>query len=265
MSQSFCLSGTTSGTFTAHRRRTDLMPTITPGMMARELGSSRSSTPAGTKRSTPGRAVSMSRLDQLSRPRLHANHSPSHTRHLAKGTSKTSQPPNQPLQLQQGGSGPHNGDVVFRQGMSASVSMGHLNRPPSNSANHTNYRSPVKRRSSQLTKRPPRPRPEGKINRPRSRVDHGVVARDTYYIPLTTPTLNNTTTKIDLSSLAWSRFSFFKHDWQSSGLCLGLLHLIWWYSYGLGPNILLVVKCPVITKCFVFSHICTNTSCRRLI
>ncbi|XP_059084303.1 zinc finger CCCH domain-containing protein 13-like isoform X3 [Tigriopus californicus] len=163
MSQSFCLSGT-GGTFTAHRRRTDLMPTITPGMMARESGSSRSSTPAGTKRSTPGRAVSMSRLDQLSRPRLHANHSPSHTRHMAKGTSKTSLP-NQHQhhhhqQQQQPGSS-HYVDVVFRQGMSASVSMGHLNRPPSNSANHINHRSPVKRRSSQLAKRPPRPRPEG--------------------------------------------------------------------------------------------------------
>eukprot|EP00094_Tigriopus_californicus_P009566 TCALIF_09222-PB protein Name:"Similar to PF13_0198 Reticulocyte-binding protein 2 homolog a (Plasmodium falciparum (isolate 3D7))" AED:0.06 eAED:0.06 QI:35/1/0.83/1/0.6/0.66/6/29/672 len=162
MSQSFCLSGT-GGTFTAHRRRTDLMPTITPGMMARESGSSRSSTPAGTKRSTPGRAVSMSRLDQLSRPRLHANHSPSHTRHMAKGTSKTSLP-NQHQhhhhqQQQQPGSS-HYVDVVFRQGMSASVSMGHLNRPPSNSANHINHRSPVKRRSSQLAKRPPRPRPE---------------------------------------------------------------------------------------------------------
>ncbi|XP_059084305.1 inner centromere protein B-like isoform X5 [Tigriopus californicus] len=66
MSQSFCLSGT-GGTFTAHRRRTDLMPTITPGMMARESGSSRSSTPAGTKRSTPGISRESSSVHQ-SRP-----------------------------------------------------------------------------------------------------------------------------------------------------------------------------------------------------
>ena len=46
---------------TAHRRRTDLVPTLT---MRREDNPSGSATP----RRSPGRAVSMSRLEQLARP-----------------------------------------------------------------------------------------------------------------------------------------------------------------------------------------------------
>ena len=85
MSQSYHPSST------AHRRRTDLMPTITfssasPGGLG--LGYSRSSTPGGgrTLRS-PGKAVSMLHLDNLSRPRnisrnLNQNFSPSPPSHM---------------------------------------------------------------------------------------------------------------------------------------------------------------------------------------
>ena len=52
----------------AHRRRTDLVPTLT---MRREDGG----TPgAGTPRRSPGRAVSMSRLEQLARPLRRPQH-----------------------------------------------------------------------------------------------------------------------------------------------------------------------------------------------
>jgi len=64
---------------TAHRRRTDLVPTI---VMSRSDGMSRSATPS-TKHRSPGRAVSLSRIDQLSRPRQprlaqHASNLPSY-------------------------------------------------------------------------------------------------------------------------------------------------------------------------------------------
>merc|ERR1719430_1134913 len=85
---------------TAHRRRTDLVPTI---VMSRNDGMSRSGTPS-TKHRSPGRAVSMSRIDQLSRPRQprlapHAsNHpttiSPSKSMsHLAVPANKTARRP----------------------------------------------------------------------------------------------------------------------------------------------------------------------------
>ena len=58
----------------AHRRRTDLMPTITfssasPAGVASGSGFSRSSTPGNRMLRSPGKAVSMSRLDTLSKPR----------------------------------------------------------------------------------------------------------------------------------------------------------------------------------------------------
>ncbi|XP_059084312.1 MAP7 domain-containing protein 1-like isoform X10 [Tigriopus californicus] len=86
MSQSFCLSGT-GGTFTAHRRRTDLMPTITPGMMARESGSSRSSTPAGTKRSTPALTSSTRMTRSKSIDKDDDNNSTKSTNSLSKSPS----------------------------------------------------------------------------------------------------------------------------------------------------------------------------------
>ena len=59
----------------AHRRRTDLMPTITfnnasPGGTISGSGLSRSSTPGTRMLRSPGKAQSMSRLDILSKPRL---------------------------------------------------------------------------------------------------------------------------------------------------------------------------------------------------
>lgn len=59
MSQSF-----TSPSSSAHRRRTDLMPTITLGNRSR---APRSVTPSSSR--TSGKAISMTRLDQLSKPR----------------------------------------------------------------------------------------------------------------------------------------------------------------------------------------------------
>eukprot|EP00090_Calanus_glacialis_P005847 TRINITY_DN1454_c0_g1_i5.p1 TRINITY_DN1454_c0_g1~~TRINITY_DN1454_c0_g1_i5.p1 ORF type:complete len:962 (-),score=331.96 TRINITY_DN1454_c0_g1_i5:501-3386(-) len=85
---------------TAHRRRTDLVPTI---VMSRNDGMSRSGTPS-TKHRSPGRAVSMSRIDQLSRPRQpklaqHASNHPTNISpsksmsHLAVGATKTARRP----------------------------------------------------------------------------------------------------------------------------------------------------------------------------
>merc|ERR1719318_484536 len=85
---------------TAHRRRTDLVPTI---VMSRNDGISRSGTPS-TKHRSPGRAVSMSRIDQLSRPRQprlaqHASNHPTNISpsksmsHLAVGATKTARRP----------------------------------------------------------------------------------------------------------------------------------------------------------------------------
>jgi hypothetical protein len=109
------------GSASAHRRRTDLMPTITfstaspagyaggaPGGGTGN-GYSRSSTPGNRMLRSPGKAVSMSRLDTLSKPRnsrlqihqtsvLHANSAsanqnqtttPKNTR---QGSNKTNSP-----------------------------------------------------------------------------------------------------------------------------------------------------------------------------
>eukprot|EP00092_Neocalanus_flemingeri_P037786 GFUD01041134.1.p1 GENE.GFUD01041134.1~~GFUD01041134.1.p1 ORF type:complete len:919 (+),score=286.09 GFUD01041134.1:43-2799(+) len=84
---------------TAHRRRTDLVPTI---VMSRSDGMSRSGTP--NKHRSPGRAVSMSRIDQLSRPRQprlaqHASNHPTNISpsksmsHLAVAANKTARRP----------------------------------------------------------------------------------------------------------------------------------------------------------------------------
>ena len=59
----------------AHRRRTDLMPTITFNAASPASGLSRSSTPGTRMLRSPGKAVSMSRLDALSKPRNHINSS----------------------------------------------------------------------------------------------------------------------------------------------------------------------------------------------
>ena len=54
----------------AHRRRTDLMPTITYNTASPGTGISRASTPGTRMLRSPGKAQSMSRLDALSKPRL---------------------------------------------------------------------------------------------------------------------------------------------------------------------------------------------------
>jgi len=59
----------------AHRRRTDLMPTITFNAASPASGLSRSSTPGTRMLRSPGKAVSMSRLDALSKPRNHISSS----------------------------------------------------------------------------------------------------------------------------------------------------------------------------------------------
>ena len=56
------------GVLTAHRRRTDLLPTI---VMAR---TERGTATPGSRHRSPGRAVSMSRIDMLSVPRQHVKH-----------------------------------------------------------------------------------------------------------------------------------------------------------------------------------------------
>ena len=92
MSQSFHPSSS------AHRRRTDLMPTITfssvsPGNPG--SGFSRSSTPGGGRMlRSPGKAVSMSRLDNLSHlshPRVRQQHATSRG-HLHAATTHTKRP-----------------------------------------------------------------------------------------------------------------------------------------------------------------------------
>ena len=74
----------------AHRRRTDLMPTITFSNASPASGISRASTP-GTRMLTrsPGKAQSMSRLDALSKPRLFFNkHDPATPTTKFSGTPK---------------------------------------------------------------------------------------------------------------------------------------------------------------------------------
>lgn len=94
---------------TAHRRRTDLVPTIVMPRGGEWSGTSRSATPS--KMRSPGRAVSMSRIDTLSlprRPTLHApgvggGKSPSKSvsmSHLAgRSRTKTADPRRPPLSL----------------------------------------------------------------------------------------------------------------------------------------------------------------------
>ena len=143
MSQSFCMS--------AHRRRTDLMPTITPGMCAREGSSSRASTPH--RRNTPGRTVSMSRLDTLSRPRLHAS-SPNNNANQQPQHHKSAQ------RLTPNAAG----------GMTSSRSMSHLSplpvkqsptQRPVSPSKPPRPKRPIQRRSSAMAGGS-RQRPEGK-------------------------------------------------------------------------------------------------------
>lgn len=91
MSQSMCQPASS-----AHRRRTDLMPTITFSSASPGMGMSRSSTPGTRMLRSPGKAVSMSRLDHLSKPRnlrlhnLHAVSSAPTKRVPSKPTSPPS-------------------------------------------------------------------------------------------------------------------------------------------------------------------------------
>jgi hypothetical protein len=93
-----------SGSSTAHRRRTDLMPTITlssASPAAPSSGLSRSSTPGNKMPRSPGKAVSMSRLDMLSKPRLRLHATPSNSAPKTRQTPKTASPPNQKKKMSQ--------------------------------------------------------------------------------------------------------------------------------------------------------------------
>lgn len=87
MSQSMCQPASS-----AHRRRTDLMPTITFSSASPGVGMSRSSTPGTRMLRSPGKAVSMSRLDHLSKPR---NLRP-HNLHAAVSSAPTKRVPSKP-------------------------------------------------------------------------------------------------------------------------------------------------------------------------
>ena len=109
----------------AHRRRTDLMPTITFSNASPASGISRASTP-GTRMLTrsPGKAQSMSRLDALSKPRpLFTKHDPVAT---PTSTSKFSGTPKRQNVLQSKNSPSPNATKVDANRRKMSQSMSHL-------------------------------------------------------------------------------------------------------------------------------------------
>ena len=106
----------------AHRRRTDLMPTITLTTASPASGLSRSSTPGirnGPR--SPGKAVSMSRLDTLSKPRGNGRNG-----HNLHATSNASSPPTAPTKRHgvpnKGPSSPHSSGSRTKKKMSQSMS-----------------------------------------------------------------------------------------------------------------------------------------------
>ena len=118
----------------AHRRRTDLMPTITfssaspagsSGMHGTGNGYSRSSTPGNRMLRSPGKAVSMSRLDTLSKPRnlrpVHQNN----VLHATTNQNSTTTPPKN--HMRQGGSPNHSKNTPpQKSNKNWSKSMTHL-------------------------------------------------------------------------------------------------------------------------------------------
>jgi hypothetical protein len=141
MSQSFHAGLSTS----AHRRRTDLMPTITPSAMAGSTAGTRTPSRVGTandgsrastpgnkmlRSANPGRTVSMSRLDSLSKSRVLV---PPHASHPHKRTpvKKPGLPPNGP---------------TVKHSTSKSVSLVQLNCPS------TDRRSSIDRNPDSMTR-----------------------------------------------------------------------------------------------------------------
>ena len=126
----------------SNRRRTDLTPTITPGTMgmgqsvlSRET--SRASTPGrqmlmsgNMNGRSPGKAVSMSRIDQLARPRM-LNINPHQTPSPSSEVS-----PTHATQLSRYARLSHRRDRMAQVSLSkkSSVSMDHLNRSTTNSS-----------------------------------------------------------------------------------------------------------------------------------
>jgi hypothetical protein len=120
MSQSFHAGIAT----TAHRRRTDLMPTITSSVAPSHAGTRNSSRMDGSRSSTPGnkmlrsanpgRTVSMSRLEVVSKPRVLVPNP-----HASNNTTATTTTPRKP----------RSPPSASKRASSMSVSMVQLNGP----------------------------------------------------------------------------------------------------------------------------------------
>merc|ERR1712223_2165781 len=126
----------------AHRRRTDLMPTITfnnasPGGTISGSGLSRSSTPGTRMLRSPGKAQSMSRLDILSKPRLKLHASAAHQNTPALSLSSSSA---HKRQVPKTASSPPSAASSGRRKMSQSMShLAHLSpakKSPTGNGNH---------------------------------------------------------------------------------------------------------------------------------
>ena len=126
----------------AHRRRTDLMPTITfnnasPGGTISGSGLSRSSTPGTRMLRSPGKAQSMSRLDILSKPRLKLHASAAHQNTPALSLSSSSA---HKRQVPKTTSSPPSTASSGRRKMSQSMShLAHLSpakKSPTGNGNH---------------------------------------------------------------------------------------------------------------------------------
>merc|ERR1712223_1974578 len=126
----------------AHRRRTDLMPTITfnnasPGGTISGSGLSRSSTPGTRMLRSPGKAQSMSRLDILSKPRLKLHASAAHQNTPALSLSSSSA---HKRQVPKTASSPPSAASSVRRKMSQSMShLAHLSpakKSPTGNGNH---------------------------------------------------------------------------------------------------------------------------------
>jgi len=140
----------------AHRRRTDLMPTITfstaspagsSGMHGTGNGYSRSSTPGNRMLRSPGKAVSMSRLDTLSKPRnlrpVHQNN----VLHATTNQNSTTTPPKN--HMRQGGSPNHSKNTPpQKSNKNWSKSMTHLGPKKLSSPAAINTKSKGKLRCS---------------------------------------------------------------------------------------------------------------------
>jgi len=127
------------GSASAHRRRTDLMPTITfssaspaGSMGTGGNGYSRSSTPGNRMLRSPGKAVSMSRLDTLSKPRNLSLRLTQPQNNVLHATTNQNSPPKN---LRQGGQNTKNTTTTTQQ-ISASTPSQKSNKNWSKSMTH---------------------------------------------------------------------------------------------------------------------------------